>query len=115
MSNEVNVYTKNFIAAIEALMPKKLTRINKKSNAELKVFIRLIENQLEISTLHKKAMCPILDGKWDDYVSFQFEFLMPFVKFMPSKEQIKISYADSKIKLDTSSFKASLTKAKRFI
>ena len=40
MKNEILVLTKDFLKAIETLMPEKLTRINKKSNSELKVFIR---------------------------------------------------------------------------
>jgi hypothetical protein len=114
MKNEILVLTKDFLKAIETLMPEKLTRINKKSNSELKVFIRLIKNKLEISTLYSKAILPIVDGGWDDYVSFEFKFLMSFVKFPPTNEQIKILYADKKIKIDTLLFPASLTKAKRF-
>lgn len=114
MANKLLVLTNDFLKAIEVLMPKKLTRINKESNSELKVFIRLIEKQLEISTLYSKAICPIVDGKWDDYVSFEFKFLMSFIKFPPANQQIKILYADKKIKIDTLIFSASLTKAKRF-
>ena len=114
MANELTIHTNNFLNAIKALMPEKLTRINKKSNSELKVFIRLIEKQLEISTLYSKAICPIVDGNWDDYVNFEFKFLMSFIKFPPTNEQIKILYADKKIKIDTLIFPASLTKAKRF-
>ena len=112
--NELVALTKDFLKAIEKLMPEKLTRINKKSNSELKVFIRRIENQLEISTLYSKAILPIVDGGWDDYVSFEFKFLMSLIKFPPANEQIKILYADRKIKIDTIIFPASLTKTKRF-
>jgi hypothetical protein len=114
MTNELVVVTKEFLKAIEILMPSKLTRSNKKSNSELKVFIRLIENKLEISTLYSKATCTIVDGGWDDYVSFQFQFVMSLIKFPPTNQQIKISYADKKIKIDTLIFPASLTKTKRF-
>ena len=114
MKNEILLLTKDFLIAIEKLMPEKLTRINKKSNSELKVFFRVLENQLEISTLYSKAICPIVEGSWDDYVSFEFKFLIPFVKFPPTNEQIKILYADKKIKIDTLIFPASLTKTKRF-
>jgi len=114
MTNELVVFTKDFLKAIETLMPSKLTRSNKKSNSELKVFIRLIEKQLEISTLYSKAICTIVDGNWDDYVSFEFKFLMSLIKFPPTNEQIKILYADKKIKIDTLIFPASLTKTKRF-
>ena len=114
MKNEILVLTKDFLKAIETLMPEKLTRINKKSNSELKVFIRSLENQLEISTLYSKAICPIADGGWDNYVSFEFKFLMSLIKFPPTNQQIKISYADKKIKIDTLIFPASLTKTKRF-
>jgi len=114
MANELTILTKDFLNAIEILMPEKLTRINKKSNAELKVFFRLVENQLEISTLYSKTICPIADGEWDDYVSFEFKFLMSLIKFPPTNEQIKILYADKKIKIDTLIFPASLTKTKRF-
>lgn len=114
MSNELIILTKAFIKAIEVLMPEKLTRSNKKSNSELKVFFRLVENKLEISTLYSKAICPIVDGNWDDYVSFEFKFLMSLIKFPPTNEQIKILYADKKIKIDTLIFPASLTKTKRF-
>lgn len=112
--NELVAVTNDFLKAIEVLMPEKLTRSNKKSNSELKVFIRLIENQLEISTLYTKAICPIVNGGWDDYVSFEFKFLMSLIKFPPANEQIKILYADKKIKIDTLIFPASLTKTKRF-
>jgi hypothetical protein len=112
--NELVVITNDFLKSIEILMPQKLTRSNKRSNSELKVFLRLIENQLEISTLYSKAICPIVDGNWDDYVSFQFQFLMSLIKFPPTNEQIKILYADKKIKIDTLIFPASLTKTKRF-
>ena len=114
MANELIILTKDLLKAIEKLMPEKLTRSNKKSNSELKVFIRLLEKQLEITTLYSKAICPIVDGNWDDYVSFEFKFLMSFIKFPPANEQIKILYADKKIKIDTLIFPASLTKAKRF-
>lgn len=112
--NELVALTNDFLKAIEKLMPEKLTRSNKKSNSELKVFIRSTENQLEISTFYSKAICPIVDGGWDDYVSFEFKFLMSFIKFPPKNEQIKILYADKKIKIDTLIFPASLTKTKRF-
>ena len=112
--NELFVVTKDFLKAIETLMPSKLTRSNKKSNSELKVFFRLVENNLEISTLYSKAICPVVDGNWDDYVSFEFKFLMSLIKFPPTNEQIKILYADKKIKIDTLIFPASLTKTKRF-
>jgi hypothetical protein len=95
-------------------MPEKLNRSNKKSNSELKVFFRLVENKLEISTLYSKAICPIVDGNWDDYVSFEFKFLMSLIKFPPTNEQIKILHADKKIKIDTLIFPASLTKTERF-
>lgn len=114
MANELTIHTNNFLNAIKVLMPEKLTRINKKSNSELKVFFRLIEEQLEISTLYSKAICSIVDGGWDDYVSFEFKFLIPFIKFPPPNEQIKILYADKKLKIDTFVFKANLTKSKRF-
>jgi hypothetical protein len=114
MTNEILLVTKDFLEAVEVLMPKKLTRINKKSNSELKVFFRFLENHLEATTLHSKAICPVLHGEWDDYVSFQFQFLMTLVKFPPTNEQVKILYADKKIKIDTLIFPASLTKAKRF-
>ena len=112
--NELVVLTNDFLKAIEILMPSKLTRRNKKSNTELKVFIRLIENELEISTLYSKAICTIVNGGWDDYVSFEFKFLMSLIKFPPTNEQIKILHADKKIKIDTLIFPASLTKTKRF-
>ncbi len=114
MTNQILVFTKDFLEAIEVLMPEKLTRINKKSNLELKVFFRSVENKLEISTLYSKAICPIVDGIWDDYVSFEFKFLMSLIKFPPTNEQIQILYADKKIKIDTLIFPASLTKTKRF-
>ena len=114
MTNQILVFTKDFLEAIEVLMPEKLNRSNKKSNSELKVFFRLVENKLEISTLYSKAICPIVDGNWDDYVSFEFKFLMSLIKFPPTNEQIKILYADKKIKIDTLIFPASLTKTKRF-
>ncbi len=114
MTNQIIILTKDFLKAIETLMPKKLTRINKKSNSELKVFFRFLENHLEASTLHSKAICPVLNGEWNDYVSFQFQFLMTLVKFPPTSEQVKILYADKKIKIDTLIFPASLTKTKRF-
>ena len=114
MTNQILVFTKDFLMAIEKLMPEKLNRINKKSNSELKVFFRLVENKLEISTLYSKAICPIVDGNWDDYVSFEFKFLMSLIKFPPTNEQIKILHADKKIKIDTLIFPASLTKTKRF-
>ena len=114
MTNEILVSTKYFLEAIEALMPNKLTRINKKSNSELKVFFRLVENKLEVTTLYAMAFCPLVEGEWDDYVSFEFKFLMSFIKFPPTNDQIKILYADKKIKIDTLIFSASLTKAKRF-
>ena len=114
MSNEILLLTKDLLKAIEILMPSKLTRINKKSNSELKVFFRLVEKQLEITTLYSKAICSIVDGNWDGYVSFEFKFLMPLIKFPPTNEQIKILYADKKIKIDTLIFPASLTKTKRF-
>ena len=114
MANQLLVLTNDFLKAIEILMPEKLTRINKKSNSELKVFFRLVENKLEISTLYSKAIFSIVDGDWDDYVSFEFKFLISLIKFPPTNEQIKISYADKKIKIDTLIFPASLTKTKRF-
>ena len=114
MSNQILVFTKEFLMAIEKLMPEKLNRSNKKSNSELKVFFRLVENKLEISTLYSKAICPIVDGNWDDYVSFEFKFLMSFIKFPPTNEQINILYAEKKLKVDTLIFPASLTKTKRF-
>jgi hypothetical protein len=114
MTNQILVVSKNLLETIEELMPKKLTRINKKSNSELKVFFRFLENHLEASTLYSKAICPVVHGEWDDYVSFQFQFLMTLVKFPPTNEQVKILYADKKIKIDTLIFPASLTKTKRF-
>jgi len=114
MANEILLLTKDFLKVIEILMPSKLTRINKKSNSELKVFFRLLEKQLEITTLYSKAICPIVDGNWDDYVSFEFKFFISLIKFPPTNEQIKILYADKKIKIDTLIFPASLTKYKRF-
>jgi hypothetical protein len=114
MKNEILLLTKDFLIAIETLMPEKLTRSNKKSNSELKVFFRLVENNLEISTLYSKAILPIANGDWDEYVSFEFKFLMSLIKFPPTNEQIKILYADKKIKIDTLIFPASLTKTKRF-
>ena len=114
MKNEILLLTKDLLKAIEKLMPGKITRINKKSNSELKVFLRLVENKLEISTLYSKAIFSIVDGDWDDYVSFEFKFLMSLIKFPPTNQQIKISYADKKIKIDTLIFPASLTKTKRF-
>ena len=114
MANEILLLTKDFLKAIEILMPSKLTRINKKSNSELKVFFRFVENHLEASTLYSKAMCPIAKGEWNDYVSFEFKFLMSLIKFPPTNEQIQILYADKKIKIDTLIFPASLTKTKRF-
>ena len=114
MTNEIIILTKDLLKAIETLMPEKLTRINKKSNSELKVFFRSVENKLEISTLYSKAIFSIVDGGWDDYVSFQFQFVMSLIKFPPTNQQIKISYADKKIKIDTLIFPASLTKTKRF-
>jgi hypothetical protein len=114
MPNEVIVVTKDFIEVIKTLMPSKLTRINKKSNSELKVFFRGIENHLEISTLHSKAVCPLVEGEWNDYISFQFQFLMSLVKFPPASKQITILYIEKKMKIDTLIFPASLTKTKRF-
>ena len=114
MTNEIIILTKDFLKAIEILMPQKLTRSNKKSNSELKVFFRLVENKLEISTLYSKAIFSIVDGDWDDYVSFEFKFLMSLIKFPPTNEQMKILYADKKIKIDTLIFPASITKTKRF-
>jgi hypothetical protein len=114
MKNEILVLTKDFLKAIEKLMPEKLNRSNKKSNSELKVFFRLVENNLEISTRYSKAILPIASGGWEDYVSFEFKFLMSLNKFPPTNEQIKILYADKKIKIDTLIFPASLTKTKRF-
>jgi hypothetical protein len=114
MTNQILLFTKDFLEAIEVLMPEKLNRSNKKSNSELKVFFRLVENKLEISTLYSKAICPIVDGNWDDYVSFEFKFLMSLIKFPPINEQIKILHADKKIRIDTLIFPASLTKTKRF-
>ena len=112
--NELVVLTNDFLKAIEKLMPEKLTRSNKKSNSELKVFLRLVENQLEISTLYSKAISAIVEGSWDDYVSFEFKFLISLIKYPPTNEQIKILYADKKIKIHTLIFPASLTKTKRF-
>lgn len=114
MKNEILLLTKDFLIAIERLMPQKLTLINKKSNSELKVFFRFAENHLEASTLYSKTICPIAQGEWNDYVSFEFKFLMSLIKFPPTNEQIKILYADKKIKIDTLIFPASLTKTKRF-
>ena len=114
MTNELSILTKDLLKAIETLMPEKLTRSNKKSNSELKVFFRLVKNKLEISTLYSKAIFSIIDGDWDDYVSFDFKFLISLIKFPPTNEQIKILYADKKIKIDTLIFPASLTKTKRF-
>ena len=114
MANELTIHTNNFLNAIKALMPEKLTRINKKSNSELKVFFRLVENRLEVTTLYAKAFCPLVEGEWNDYVSFQFQFLISLIKFPPTNEQIKILYADKKIKIDTLIFPAHLTKTKRF-
>ena len=114
MTNQILLFTKDFLEAIEVLMPAKLTRSNKKSNSELKVFFRLVENKLEISTLYSKAILPIANGDWDDYVSFEFKFFISLIKFPPTNEQIKILYADKKIKIDTLIFPASLTKYKRF-
>jgi hypothetical protein len=114
LANEILVTTKYFLEAIEVLMPKKLTRINKESNSELKVFFRLVENKLEVSTLYAKAICTVAEGKWDNYVSFEFKFLMSLIKFPPANEHIKVLYADKKIKIDTLLFPASLTKTKRF-
>ena len=114
MANELTILTKDFLTAIEVLMPKKLTRINKESNSELKVFFRLLENKLEVSTLYARAICPVTEGKWDNYVSFQFQFLISLVKFPPTSDQIKILYAEKKLKIDTLIFKANLTKTKRF-
>ncbi len=114
MANKLLVLTNDFLKAIEVLMPKKLTRINKESNSELKVFLRVIENQLEISTLHSKAVCPLVEGEWNDYISFQFQFLMSLVKFPPASKQITILYIEKKMKIDTLIFPASLTKTKRF-
>jgi hypothetical protein len=114
MANQLSVLTNDFLKAIEVLMPAKLTRSNKKSNSELKVFFRLVENKLEISTLYSKAILPIANGDWDDYVSFEFKFLMSLIKFPPTNEQMKILYADKKIKIDTLIFPASITKTKRF-
>jgi hypothetical protein len=114
MTNEILLATKDLLKAIEVLMPEKLTSINKKSNSELKVFFRLVENKLEVSTLYAKAICNVAEGKWDNYVSFEFKFLMSLIKFPPTNEQVKILYADKKIKIDTLIFPASLTKTKRF-
>jgi hypothetical protein len=114
MANELTILSKDFLKAIEVLMPEKLTRSNKKSNSELKVFFRELENNLEISTLYSKANCSILHGVWDNYVSFEFKFLMSFIKFPPTSDQITILYAEKKLKLDTLIFKANLTKTKRF-
>jgi len=114
MANELSVVTSEFLKAIEVLMPKKLTRINKESNSKLKVFFRVVENHLEISTLHSKGVCPLLEGELNDYVSFQFQFLISLVKFPPKSKQITILYAEKKMKIDTLIFPASLTKTKRF-
>lgn len=114
MANQLLVLTNDFLKAIEILMPEKLTRSNKKSNSELKVFFRVIENQLEVSTLYAKAACPIAKGEWDNYVSFQFQFLMSLFKFPPASKQITILYTEKKLKVDTLVFPASLTKTKRF-
>jgi hypothetical protein len=114
MTNKLVVISNDLLKAIEVLMPEKLTRSNKKSNSELKVFFRFVENNLEASTLYSRSICKVVEGDWDDYVSFEFKFLMTFIKFPPTNEQIKILYADKKIKIDTLIFPASLTKTKRF-
>jgi hypothetical protein len=114
MANELTILSKDFLKAIEVLMPEKLTRSNKKSNSELKVFFRFVDNNLEASTLYSRSICKVVEGDWDDYVSFEFKFLMTFIKFPPTNEQIKISYADKKLKIDTLICPANLTKTKRF-
>jgi hypothetical protein len=88
----------DFVEALKRLKPK---RGGKATIAQLETQISLIDGQVIFVVNGALTTCNGA-GYWNGFVCLDYGFLLPFIKIKPASDLVRLEYADSKLKIESS-------------
>ena len=90
--------SEDFVEALKRLKPK---RGGKVTIAQLETQISLIDGQVIFVVNGALTTCNGT-GYWNGFVCLDYGFLLPFIKIKPATDLVRLEYADSKLKIESS-------------
>ena len=115
MNHQIIVTTKDFLAAIERLQSQvsvgKKTKKMKAIIDSQDAYISFENGNAVFATNLIKTYSPIISATWEGSAIVNFRSLSTFLKAVPVKDEISISYEDGKVKIDTLKLSAKFTES----
>ena len=111
MTNLITLKTKDFLDAMERLKKPK-SSFDQKTKKRTKIintqecYVSLNRTEAVFSTELVRVHCPIISAEWKGYAITNLASFLIFLKVKPVGKEIKISYTDGKLTLDTLSVTA---------
>ena len=111
MTNLITLKTKDFLDAIGRLK-KPDNPFEQKTKKRTKIintqecYVSLNRTEAVFSTELVRVHCPIISGEWKGYAITNLASFLIFLKVKPVGKEIKISYTDGKLAIDTLSVTA---------
>jgi hypothetical protein len=113
MTNQILIATKDFLLALERLQPQisvgKKTKKMKTIVDSQDAYISFENDNAVFATNLIKTFSPVISANWEGSAIINFRTLLTFLKAIPVKDEIVISYEDGKIKIDTLKLSAKFT------
>jgi hypothetical protein len=115
MTNQITIATKDFLGALERLQSQasvgKKTKKMKAIVDSQDAYISFECDKAVFATNLIKTYSPVISAKWEGSAIINFRSLSTFLKAIPVKDEILISYEDGKIKIDTLKLSAKFTES----
>jgi len=111
MNNLITLKTRDFLDAMERLKKPK-SSFDQKTKKRTKIinaqecYVSLNRTEAVFSTELVRVHCPIISGEWKGYAITNLASFLIFLKVKPVGKEIKISYANGKLTMDTLSVAA---------
>lgn len=105
MEHSIKLNTKDFLTAIAAIKP---SRITKRSKA-YEMHIAYLKRKVVFAAEAKQTAFEALEADWEGDVSLNFGAVLSFLTIKPVTEQILLVYKDNKIKIGTLTLPAKWT------
>ena len=100
MTNQITIITKDFLLALERLQPQvsvgKKTKKMKTIVDSQDAYISFENSNAVFATNLIKTYSPVISANWEGSAIINFRTLLTFLKAIPVKDEIVISYEDGK-------------------
>jgi len=105
MEYSIKLKTEDFLAAIAAIKP---SRITKRAKA-YEMHIAYLKKKVVFAAEAKQTTFNALEADWEGDVSLNFGAVLSFLTIKPAADQIQIIFKDNKIKIGTLTIPAKWT------